>query len=278
MLETSNLCAGYLKDPVLQDVNLDVQPGEVVAVVGPNGAGKTTLVRVLSGVLKPAQGRVFIQRRDVTRLDHTSRARFLAVVPQAHNLPPDFTVYQTVLLGRTPYLGWLGHLSEGDHRLVWEALDYTHITDMADRLVGRLSGGEQQRVLLARALVQNTAVLLLDEPTTYLDLEHQSLTLNLIRVLASEMQKAVLMVIHDLNLAALYADRVVLLHNGQVVTAGRPGEVLTEANLAAVYNTSVRVIPHPDYGTPLILPDSSYQKGLLITESVQAAGCAGAGQ
>jgi iron complex transport system ATP-binding protein len=256
MLETSRLSAGYMKDLVLHDVSLDVQPGEVVAIVGPNGAGKSTLVRAVSGVLQPEQGKIFVQHRDVTRLDHTSRARFLAVVPQAHHLPADFSVYQTVLLGRTPYLGWLGHVSESDHAMVRQALEYTHIAQMADRLVGQLSGGEQQRVLLARALVQNTSVMLLDEPTTYLDLEHQSRTLNLIRSLASETEKAVLMVIHDLNLAALYADRVVILQQGRVFACGTPDEVLTEKNLSDVYNTSVKVIPHPDYGTPLILPDS----------------------
>jgi iron complex transport system ATP-binding protein len=255
MLSISSLSAGYGSQPILQNVSLEVPSGEILAVVGPNGAGKSTLIRAISGVLSPSQGRILAQGQDLTRLDPTSRAHFVAVVPQAQHLPEDFSVTQTVLLGRTPYLGWLGQVSPADRARVEQALVTTQLETLSERLVGQLSGGEQQRVLLARALVQDTAVLLLDEPTAHLDLEHQSRILSLIRGLAAETGKSVLMVVHDLNLAALYADRVLILQAGQVYASGTPQQVLTEANLSAVYHTPVRVIPHPEYGTPLILPD-----------------------
>jgi iron complex transport system ATP-binding protein len=177
------------------------------------------------------------------------------VVPQARSLPPAFTVYESTLMGRTPYLGWLGQASVADHDHARQALERTHLDEFSDRRVGELSGGEQQRVLLARALAQDTPVLLLDEPTTHLDLQHQSNLLNLIRSLVNERQLAVLMALHDLNLAGLYADRVALLVGGRLVACGLPHEVLTEQTLAAVYRIPVHVMTHPEYGSPLILPD-----------------------
>ena len=177
-------------------------------------------------------------------------------------MPAAFTVYQSVLMGRTPYLGWLGQTGSQDHRMARRSLEQTLTLELAERRVGELSGGEQQRVLLARALAQDTPVLLLDEPTTHLDLQHQSSLLNLLRKLADEKQLAVLMVLHDLNLASLYADRVALLVSGRVRASGTPQEVLTEQDLSSVYNVPVHVVPHPDYGSPLILPDGRFGAGL----------------
>jgi len=256
MLEVRLLSAAYGERIVLEDVSLSIKPGEVVAVIGPNGAGKSTLIRVVSGVLPARAGTIQINGQDITRLAYMQRARHLAVVPQARQLPGDFSVYQTVLLGRTPYLGWLGQPGKSDHEQVYWAMERTQTLELAERRVGELSGGEQQRVLLARALAQDTPVLLLDEPTTHLDLEHQSRILNLIRKLASETRRAILMVIHDLNLAGLYADRIALFMLGRLHAVGTPNQVLTGANLASVYHIAVDVIPHPDYGTPLVLPNS----------------------
>jgi iron complex transport system ATP-binding protein len=176
-------------------------------------------------------------------------------VPQARELPGAFSVYQTVLLGRTPYLSWLGKAGTRDHAVVSLSLERTDLVDMAERRIGELSGGEQQRVLLARALAQDTPIILLDEPTTHLDLQHQSNLLNLVRLLAREKSLCVLMVLHDLNLAGLYADRVALLANGSIYAIGKPEDVLTAQNLSTVYHVAVDVIPHPEYGTPLVLPD-----------------------
>lgn len=255
MLEIKNLSAAYGDKIILRDISLTVASGEVLALIGPNGAGKSTLVRAASGVLPIRSGSVFVAGKDLTSLSPAQRARCLAVVPQARSLPSAFTVSQSVLLGRTPYLSWLGQPGQNDNRQVRLALEATQTLDMSERFIGELSGGEQQRVLLARALAQQTPVLLLDEPTTHLDLQHQSSLLNLVRSLAVKQNLAILMVVHDLNLAGLFADRIAILVNGSIFTQGLPVEVLTEANLAKVYNVPVHVMKHPDYGTPLILPD-----------------------
>jgi iron complex transport system ATP-binding protein len=255
MLEIHSLSVAYGRRLALEDVSLSVQPGEVLVLAGPNGAGKSTLLRAISGVLPSCGGHIQVGGRNLASLSPTQRARYLAVVPQARNLPAAFTVYQTVLLGRTPYLGWLGQASAQDHAQVRQALERTQALDMAERRVGELSGGEQQRVLLARALAQDTPVLLLDEPTTHLDLQHQSNLLNLVRSLASQQDLAVLMALHDLNMAGIYADRVALLVGGRLQANGSPAEVLTESMLSGVYRVPIHVIPHPEYGSPLILPD-----------------------
>jgi iron complex transport system ATP-binding protein len=255
MLRIQSLSVAYDGHVVLEELNLEVRRGEILAVVGPNGVGKSTLVRALSGVIPPKRGQIILDGLDITRLSPIHRARLMAVVPQARELPGAFTVYQTVLLGRTPYLSWLGIAGNGDHAAVRQALEHTHALELAERRVGELSGGEQQRVLLARALAQEAPVLLLDEPTTHLDLQHQSNLLNLVRKQAREKNLTILMVLHDLNLASLYADRVALMVGGQIYAYGLPSEVLTSQNLSTVYHVPVNVITHPEHGTPLILPD-----------------------
>ncbi len=255
MLEVRSLEVAYNGRLVLQGVSLRVKAGEVLALIGPNGAGKTTLIRAISGVVLPQRGEVFIEGRALLRLTPSERARHVAVVPQAQVLPPLFTVYETVLLGRTPYIGWMGRISAQDQALVRQALAHTHLDHLAEVRLERLSGGEHQRVLLARALAQDTDVILLDEPTAHLDIHHQAEMLNLVRRLAHEQGRAVLMALHDLNLAALYADRVALLAEGRLQAVGTPPEVITTNNLRRVYGLPFEVIPHPRYGVPLILPD-----------------------
>jgi iron complex transport system ATP-binding protein len=255
MLEIQSLSASYGSKLALSDFSASVNAGEILALVGPNGAGKTTLIRAVSGVLPVRAGRVRVAGKDLSQLPAVQKARFLAVVPQARNLPPAFTVWQTVLMGRTPYLGWLGQAGEADRERTQWALERTHTLTLAGRRVDELSGGEQQRVLLARALAQDAPILLMDEPTVHLDLQHQSNLLNLIRELVNEHDLAVLMALHDLNLVALYADRVALLVEGRLRAIGTPKEVLTPARLSEIYRIPLHVISHPDYGTPLILPD-----------------------
>jgi iron complex transport system ATP-binding protein len=238
---------------VVREVSFEVRQGEILGLIGPNGAGKTTLVNAISGVLPARSGIIRVEGQDLSCLMAARRASYLAVVPQAKNMPPDFTVWQTVLLGRTPYLGWLGKISIRDRERVNWALERTHTQDLSMRLMGELSGGEQQRVLLARALAQETPILLLDEPTSHLDLQHQSLLLNLVQEMAHEQGLAILMALHDLNLTALYADRVALLVDGELRALGDPTEVLTPDHLSAAYQIPVHIVPHPDYGTPLFL-------------------------
>ncbi len=255
MLKIEHLTVAYASRRILHDVSLNVGMGEILALIGPNGAGKSTLIRAVSGVIPIEGGEISIDGESLRRLSTMERARRLAVVPQARNLPPAFTVYESILLGRTPYLGWFGRAGPRDHERVRNALERTQMLSLAERRVGELSGGEQQRVLLARALAQDTPVMLLDEPITHLDLQHRERLIRLIRDLAAHKELAVLMVLHDLNLAGMYADRIALLVEGRIEAVGTPTEVLTEANLGRVYDIAVRVIPHPDYGSPLVLPD-----------------------
>ncbi len=261
MLKIEGLTVSYGKRRVLHSASLRVDSGEVLALIGPNGSGKSTLIRAASGVIPAESGTVQVDGRALADLSTMERARYLAVVPQARNMPPAFSVYETILLGRTPYLGWLGRAGEHDHERVRYALERTQLAPLADRLVGELSGGEQQRVLLGRALAQDTPVLLLDEPTTHLDLQHREGLVHLVRELALSRELAVLMVLHDLNLASLYADRVSLLVDGQIHATGTPSEVLTEERLSQVYHVPVHIIPHPQYGNPLILPDGRDRAG-----------------
>ena len=255
MLDIHSLRVAYNGKPILKDISLSVQAGEVLAVIGPNGAGKTTLIRAASGVLPHSAGQILVGGEGLYGLGPRQRARQLAVVPQARYLPGSFSVEQTVLLGRTAYLGWLGTPQPQDTERAEWALERAQLTDLRERRLDQLSGGEQQRVLLARALAQGSPLLLLDEPTTHLDLQYRVNLIRLIHNLAHEEGLAVLMAMHDLNLVAQHADRVLLLVDGWAQAIGSPVEVLTSENLSVAYGLPVNVIPHPEYGTPLVLPE-----------------------
>ncbi len=255
MLKIQNLSASYHGHQVLHDVSFDVKNSEVLALIGPNGAGKSTIIRVASGVI-PSTGTVRTNGDDFSSLSPLQRARYLAVVPQAISLPPAFTVWETVLMGRTPYLGFLGHASSHDEEIARQSLNKVNALTLSERRVGELSGGEAQRVLLARALCQSTPILLLDEPTAHLDLQYQVSLLELIRELAHKENLAVLVALHDLNLASHYADRVALLVGGHLKAIGAPREVLTSELISEAYCLPVQVVEHPFLGGPLVLPDS----------------------
>lgn len=243
--------------PVLAALSLALTPGVFTGVIGPNGSGKSTLVRALSRTLKPSGGAVLLDGADLYA-SHSARgsSQAIAVVPQDTSVSLDFSVQDIVRMGRAPYLPPRPFASEtpADEQCVRAALKAARIEDLAERTVTTLSGGERQRVLLARALAQQPQVLLLDEPTANLDLRHQSETLTLARSLAHDGGLAVLAVLHDVNLAAAYCDRLVLLSHGEVAASGPPAEVLTAENLAAVYDVWVWVRPHPVTGRPLVLP------------------------
>jgi iron complex transport system ATP-binding protein len=255
MLALESISIRYNSHVVLHDVTFDVQAGEVLALIGPNGVGKSTLIRAISGSVPIVKGSVTSDGRDLLRCPIELRARLVAVVPQAVHLPESFTVLDTVLMGRTAYIGWLGRETERDRRAAQLAMDRTRTLELAERRIGELSGGEQQRVLIARALAQAAKTLLLDEPTAHLDLKHQAGILSLVRDLAKNEGFAVLIALHDLNLAAQYADRVALLSNGTLAALGTPNTVLTSALLSPVYGLSITVYEHPANGSPWVLAD-----------------------
>ncbi|MBX3003789.1 MAG: heme ABC transporter ATP-binding protein [Anaerolineales bacterium] len=257
MLSIHDLHLAYGPHTVLQGLNLSLAPGEIFGLIGPNGAGKSSLIRALSGVHKPHQGKIQINGEDLADLSAAQRARWISVVPQSTQLPPAFTVYECVALGRTPHLNWLGQLGRRDREKVAWALETTEMAALQDRRAGELSGGEQQRVLLARALAQDCPIVLLDEPTAHLDLHHQVAILNVVRQLVQQRQLAVVAALHDLNLAAMFAQRLALLHQGRLQAIGTPHEVLTEARLAAAYGVRTRILTTPEDGRPwVILQDS----------------------
>jgi len=252
-LEGINLTCAYDDRIVLEGLSLAAQPGEVLGLIGPNGVGKTTLLRALARLLRPREGVVLLGDRDLWRIAPRSVARALSLAPQSNPNWP-LTVEQVVALGRAPHRGWLLPLSARDREAIERALERTGLVALRDRLVTELSGGEQKRVVLARALGQEPGVLLLDEPTAHLDLKYQIGILELVQRLAHQDRLTVVVTMHDLNLAALYADRLALLVDGRLLARGAPEAVLTATNLTEAYGVPVIVSEHPLYGTPLVTP------------------------
>jgi iron complex transport system ATP-binding protein len=255
MLSIRNLTVSYAARRVLTNVSLEVAAGELVALIGPNGAGKSTFLRAVSGIAPFDAGEILLDGAPLARLSSQQRARRVAVVPQAASLPPAFTVWETVLLGRAPYLNFLGQTGQRDEAAARAALERVDALELAERRMGELSGGEQQRVLLARALAQDTPILLLDEPTTHLDLKYQFSLMDTVAQLACEHGVAVLAALHDLNLAARYAKRVALLVEGEIKALGSPEQALRADVISRAYGWQVDVIPHPTRAIPLILPN-----------------------
>jgi len=252
--EITQLSAAYGARSVLRSVTLTARSGQVLALVGPNGAGKSTLIRVLSGVMRAQSGTARLDNVDLLRATPLERARRVAVVPQLFHLPEAFTAGEIVLMGRAPHLPLWASESRHDCEIAWRAMQHAHIEALKDRRVDELSGGEQQRVVIARALAQEPQMLLLDEPTAHLDLKHQVSVLELVATLAHQHQLTVLMTIHDLNQAARYADQVALLHQGAILASGEPSAVFTAERLSQVYGVPVTVGRHPTHGTPLVAP------------------------
>jgi iron complex transport system ATP-binding protein len=232
-------------------VSLDARAGEVVVVIGPNGAGKSTLLRAIAGTVAPSAGRICLDGDDMARLRPVERARLVAVVPQAARLPEAFTAGEVVLMGRNPHMSRFGGERASDYEAARRAMLRTSTWDLAERRVGELSGGEQQRVLIARALAQEPRMLLLDEATAHLDLRHQLATLRLARELARS-GLLVLAALHDLNLAAQHADRLALVVSGVLLACGAPRQVLTPELLRRAYGVDALVGAHPLTGAPFV--------------------------
>ncbi|GAA2258754.1 ABC transporter [Streptomyces ruber] len=246
---------GYPARPVLRGVDMTVRPGELTALIGLNGCGKSTLLRLAAGLLRPDRGRVLLGEDDLARLSRRATARRVALLHQSALAVPGMTVRQLVRQGRYAARGPLGMLREADDPVVRRALRDVGVERWADRDVDALSGGERQRVRLAMALAQDTRVLLLDEPTTYLDLHHQLDVLQTVVRLREERGLTVVMVLHDLAHAARFAERIVGLRDGRVVADGTPKEVVTPGLLADVLKVAGRVGRDPEGGWPVCYPD-----------------------
>lgn len=246
--------AGYGGEPVLRDLSFSVGAGEIVAVLGPNGTGKTTLVRLACRSVAPDSGRIELFGRDLAMLEARERARQVAVVPQESRPAFDFTVEEMVRMGRTPHLRLLGLETSRDRAGVDEALRRTGIAALANRNLGSLSGGERQRAVLARALAQEPRLLLLDEPTAFLDLKHRLALYDLLRRLNRETSLTVVVASHDLDLAARHCDRLIFLSEGAVFADGAPVDVLTPGVLRQVYGVVADVRIDAATGRPHVVP------------------------
>ncbi len=237
---------------MLRGIDLEAEEGQVLALIGPNGSGKSTLLRVASGVIRPSVGRVLVLGMDLRTSSAREVALRVAVVPQDPVVPSSLSVRELVMLGRTPHLTLLGGAGGRDRAAGEWALEATGSASLADRFADELSGGERQRVLLARALAQEPRVLLLDEPTANLDLHHQVAMLDVLRGLARDRGLAAVAALHDLQLAALYCDRVALLAEGRLAGTGTPEQVLTVPLLREAFRQDVALSPHPTHGVPLV--------------------------
>ena len=226
---------------ILKDVSVSIEPGERIAVVGPNGAGKSTLLAVMAG-LRKASGRILIDGQNINGMSPREKAQILSYVPQQPEIPAGMTVASYVLLGRSPHLSFLGMEGPDDYRIAEEVLAQFDLSEMAQRTLESLSGGELQRCHLAQAIVQETPVIFLDEPTAALDLGHQQQVLDRIRRIREERQLTVVMTMHDLSLASQHSDRIILMFEGQIAAQGPPSEVLEPTRLSDLYGAQVKVL------------------------------------
>jgi iron complex transport system ATP-binding protein len=253
-LQIKNLTVAYDGHVVVENVSFQLAKGHILGLIGPNGAGKTTLIRAMSGVVSPQSGKILVDRIDMVKLSIMERARLIAVVPQARSLPGAFTGWETVLLGRTPYLNWLGQVSQKDETIARQAMEMTDTLGLMDRRLEELSGGEQQNLLLSRALAQSAPILLLDEPTTHLDLHHQVVLLNQVHRLAKQQSLTVVMVLHDLNQVSRFADEVVLLVDGKVRAHALTRDVMKSKTLSAAFDVGLKVVKTPGSRFPVVIP------------------------
>jgi iron complex transport system ATP-binding protein len=253
MVELNNVSLGYDHRPILHNISMEVRPGQMLGLVGPNGSGKSTLIKGIARIIGLFSGHILIDGRDIMTIRRDELARLVATVPQGPALPGAFTAFEVVLMGRTPHLGLLRYEGGRDIAIAWQAMEATHTQSFAHRRISDLSGGERQRLVIARALTQQPEVLLLDEPTANLDINHQVEILDLVRTLCFEQGLTVITALHDLNLAAQYCHRIVMLNGGRVYAEGTPLDILTAANISEVYGAEVCVCPHPVNKLPTTL-------------------------
>lgn len=248
------LHAGYDTRRVLDGVDIAIEEGKLTVLLGPNGSGKSTLLKTLARTLTPSDGHVYLDGKDIHRSKTREVAKRLGILPQGPVAPEGLSVKQLVGMGRFPHQGLWQKNAQQDAEAIREAMAYTHVTEFAERNVDALSGGQRQRCWIAMVLAQQTDLILLDEPTTFLDLKVQVDLLELLSRLAHEKGRTLLLVLHDLNLAAAYADHLVMMCDGRIVTSGAPSEVFTAPNLKRVFDLDAHVINDPESGSPICVP------------------------
>lgn len=238
-LEVKNLKFGYTGDLILKDISFNIKKGKFISIIGPNGSGKSTLLKNLNRIYTPNEGKVVLESVDINRIKTKELAKKIALVPQNTTIDYEFTVGEIVLMGRHPYKKRFQREDDNDYEIVKEALELTNTFHLKDRIITEISGGERQRVIIAKALAQNPSIILLDEPTSHLDINHQMEILSLLRKLNKEKGTTIVVVIHDINLASRYSDEVIMLNEGKIIGIGSPEKVITKENIEFAYNLKV---------------------------------------
>ncbi|WP_040807970.1 ABC transporter ATP-binding protein [Nocardia concava] len=253
-LAAENITLGYGERVIVDGLSVDIEPGLITTVIGPNGCGKSTLLRSLGRLLRPKSGRVLLDGKAISTMKTKDVARIVGMLPQTPVAPEGLTVADLVARGRHPHQSWLRQWSADDEAEVATALEQTGIADLAGRTLDELSGGQRQRAWISMALAQGTDILLLDEPTTYLDLAHSLEVLDLVDRLHDDFGRTVVMVLHDLNLAIRYSDRLIVMHAGRIVAQGLPADIITADLLREVFGLRAEVLEDPVSGRPMIVP------------------------
>ena len=263
-LEIENINLDYGPRSVIRDFSFQLYPGELLGLVGPNGCGKTSVIKSLSRILTPRSGRILLDGKDLRGIVRSELARIIGVVPQNPSLPETFTVFEVVILGRNPHMGLLSGETARDIAIVRQAMERTGITHLAKRRIGELSGGEKQRVTIARVLAQEPQVILMDEPTANLDIAQQMDILDLITGMCHEKNTASLIAIHDLNIAAQYCSRIIMLKDGELYAEGTPSEVITADNVREVFGADTTIYPHPENNLPMVLLNGNHRQQKIL--------------
>lgn len=242
----------YGEEEVLKGISLSFKKGSFYSIIGPNGSGKSTFIKNISRIISPGHKSVFIDNEDILNFNNKALAKLMALIPQNTAIDYEFTVFDIVMMGRSPYKGRFQDFNKVDERIAEKYMKLTNIWEIKEKLITELSGGEAQRVTAARALCQETEIILLDEPTSHLDIQYQIEFLNLFRGLKRD--KVIIAVLHDLNMASIFSDEIILINQGRVKALGTPWEVINKENIKDVYNISVEVLENPISQCPYIIP------------------------
>ncbi|WP_339318356.1 ABC transporter ATP-binding protein [Paenibacillus sp. FSL R10-2734] len=263
VIQANNLTLSYGKKPVFSNLDVLIPKGKITVFIGSNGCGKSTLLRSLARLLKPQEGTIILDGSDIAKLPAKEVARRLAILPQGPIAPEGLTVQQLVKQGRYPYQSFLQQWSREDEAMVKKALEVTHMDDFSGRSIDSLSGGQRQRAWIAMTLAQNTSTILLDEPTTYLDMTHQIDILDLLFDLNEQENRTIVMVLHDINLACRYAHHIVAVKEGQIYAQGEPENIVNEQLIRDVFDMECQITPDPLFGTPLCIPFGKGRKVMM---------------
>lgn len=253
ILEVKDLCFNYEEKHILNHINLKIDEGSFVSIIGPNGSGKTTLLKAMSSILAPNKGRITLKGKEINKYKRRELARLLAFVPQNTSIDFEFTAMDVVLMGRSPYMGLFQSEKDDDMLIAENAMKLTNTYSLKDQKITEMSGGERQRVVIACALAQTPEIILLDEPISNLDIQHQVEVLGILKKLNREKGLTVVAVLHDLNLSAEYSDSIILLKDGKLVESGKPVDVITEHNIQRTYNANVYMTSNPVTGNPHVI-------------------------